>query len=423
MKVLIVGSGGREHALAWKIRQSPRVDTLFCAPGNAGTATLGTNLPIPAEDVEGLANFATREDIDLTVVGPEAPLVAGIVDVFRQRGLRIFGPTRQAAEIEGSKIYAKSLMQRFHIPTAQSALFSTPEEARAFLPRCTYPVVVKADGLAAGKGAIICRNEGEATEAIEQMMVKRIFGKAGERILIEEFLPGEEASVFALTDGTHLLPLPSAQDHKAVYDQDRGPNTGGMGAYSPAPLVERTGPEKIRQQILEPAVAALAQEGRPYTGVLYAGLMIQQQEPKVLEFNARFGDPEAQVLLVRLEDDLIPALEATIDGTLDQIRLRWRKEAAVCVVMASQGYPGPYEKGKEIQGLEAVAEMEDVVVFHAGTALREGKVVTSGGRVLGVTALGETIAAAIERAYTAVKQIWWEGVHYRTDIGQKALRG
>lgn len=421
MKILIVGSGGREHALAWKVRQSPLVDTLFCAPGNAGTAQIGMNVPIQAEDIEGLVDFAQREHIDLTIVGPEAPLVQGIVDTFQHRGLRIFGPTKQAAAIEGSKGYAKSLMQRYGIPTASSVEYKTPAEAKEYLQQCKFPVVVKADGLAAGKGVIICKDKAEAMRAVEQIMVERIFGKAGERILIEEFLMGQEASCFVLTDGRQLLPFPASQDHKAIYDQDQGPNTGGMGAYSPAPLVDDLLQERIQQHIMQPVIAALRQKGHPYTGILYAGLMIHQGEAKVLEFNARLGDPEAQVLLVRLRNDLVPVLEAAIEGTLERVQLEWRPEAAVCVVMAAQGYPGSYAKGKEIQGLEAVAEMEDVIVFHAGTALQGEKVVTSGGRVLGVTALGKTIAEAIDRAYAAVKKITWDGVYYRTDIGRKAL--
>jgi phosphoribosylamine--glycine ligase len=398
------------------------VDILFCAPGNAGTATLGSNVPIPAEDIEGLARFAQQEKIDLTVVGPEAPLVMGIVDTFHRRGLRIFGPTQQAAEIEGSKIYAKYLMKHVGIPTAKSGVFVTPDDAKIHLRKCPFPVVVKAEGLAAGKGVIICQSEAEAIQAVEQIMVARVFGNAGARILIEEFLPGQEASWFVLTDGTHSIPFPSSQDHKAIYDHDHGPNTGGMGAYSPAPIVDQTLEETIQQRIMQPALAALAQKGRPYTGVLFAGLMISQQEPKVLEFNARLGDPEAQVLLMRLQSDFIPALEAAIDGTLDQVQLAWREEAAVCVVMAAQGYPGPYDKGREIHGLAEVAALDNVVVFHAGTTQQGDKVVTSGGRVLGVTALGKTIAEARERAYAAVHLIRWDGVHFRTDIGQKALQ-
>jgi phosphoribosylamine--glycine ligase len=422
MKVLVIGSGGREHALVWKIAQSPRVKKIFCAPGNAGIAGLAECVPIPAGDLPALLEFARYQYVDLTVVGPEGPLAAGIVDLFEKEGFRIFGATRRAAEIEASKSFAKSLMLRHGIPTAKGRSFSDVAEATDYLRRTGVPVVIKADGLAAGKGVIVCRTEEEALAALELVMVKREFGAAGHQVLIEEFLSGEEASFLAFTDGKTVLPLPSSQDHKAIHDDDRGPNTGGMGAYSPAPVVDRLIHRRIMNEVMIPTVKAMAAEGRPYKGVLYAGMMIDGDRIKVLEFNGRFGDPEAQPLLMRVRSDIVPVMEAVIDGRLDQVALDIDRRAAVCVVMASKGYPGSYPKGLPITGLDAAGAMKDVAVFHAGTARKGSEVVTDGGRVLGVTAIGDTVETAIQTAYAAVGAIRWDGAYSRTDIGRKALR-
>ncbi len=421
MKVLVVGGGGREHALVWKIAQSPKVSKVFCAPGNAGISRQATLVPIEANDLEGLLDFTLKEKIDLTVVGPEEPLTRGIVDLFESKGLSIFGANRRAAELEGSKGFAKEMMKRYRIPTASYKIFDERGKAIDYVRQQGAPIVVKADGLAAGKGVILCRTVEEAVRAIDQMMVEKVFGAAGSRIVVEEYLVGEEASYIALTDGKAILPLASSQDHKAVFDGDEGPNTGGMGAYSPAPVVTEEVNQKIVERILRPIIQGMAEEGRPYKGVIYAGLMIHQGQPKVLEFNARFGDPETQPCLMRMKGDLVPLLEACIHGTLSQCRIEWDPRASVCVVMASKGYPGEYEKGKRIEGLEEVSRMEDVFIFHAGTAVIDHQVVTNGGRVLGVTGLGKNIPEAIERTYQAVQKISWDGVHYRKDIGRKAL--
>ncbi len=421
MKVLVVGGGGREHALVWKIAQSPSVRKLYCAPGNAGISQQATLVPIKANDLNGLLDFALKEKIDLTVVGPEEPLTRGIVDLFESKGLSIFGSSKKAAQIEGSKAFAKEMMSKYHIPTASYEIFSNPQEAMDYIRKKGAPIVVKADGLAAGKGVIICKTVEQALQSIEVIMVKKIFGEAGHRVVIEEYLTGEEASYIAFTDGKAILPLASSQDHKPIFDEDQGPNTGGMGAYSPAPVVTKEVNEKIIEKILKPIIYGMAEEGRPYKGVIYAGLMISNGEPRVLEFNARFGDPETQPALVRMKGDMVPILKACINGTLSQCEIEWDPRASVCVVMASKGYPGEYEKGKIIEGLGEVAQMKDIFVFHAGTALKEGQMVTQGGRVLGVTGLGKDIPEAIERTYQAVKKISWEGVHYRTDIGKKAL--
>ncbi|GAB4255990.1 MAG: phosphoribosylamine--glycine ligase [Deferrisomatales bacterium] len=421
MKVLVVGGGGREHALVWKIAQSPRVSKIFAAPGNAGTAELAENVPIGAEDVDGLAAFAAREGIDLTVVGPEAPLVLGIVDRFQERGLRIFGPTAAAARLEGSKAFSKRIMERYGVPTAAYREFADPEAARAYIRERGAPIVVKADGLAAGKGVTVARTVEEALAAVEAIMVGRTFGEAGRTVVVEECLEGEEASFLAFCDGRHVLPMASSQDHKPVFDGDRGPNTGGMGAYSPAPVLTAELFDEAVRTVVQPVVEGMAAEGTPYVGVLYAGLMVREGQIRVLEFNCRFGDPECQPIVMRMKGDLVPVLEACIEGRLDQVDLEWDPRAAVCVVMASEGYPGSYPKGVEIQGLEAAGALDDVVVFHAGTRRAGDKVVTSGGRVLGVTARGDGVAEAIERAYRAVGEIRWPGVHYRKDIGRKAL--
>lgn len=422
MKVLVVGGGGREHALVWKIAQSPKVKKVYCAPGNAGIAQLAECRAISAEDVNSLLELAEKERIDLTVVGPEVPLTLGIVDKFKARGLRIFGPEQKAAEIEGSKAFAKFLMKKYGIPAADFQVFADFSAAWEHVQEANYPLVIKADGLAAGKGVIICLNREEAKAALTQIMLKKSFGEAGKKVVVEEYLSGEEASFLAFTDGERILPLPSAQDHKPIYDGDRGPNTGGMGAYSPAPVVTEAVHEQVLEEIMIPAIRGLAAEGRKYQGVLYAGLMIKDERAKVLEFNARFGDPETQPLLLRMKSDIVPVLAAVVDGHLDHVEVEWDRRAAVCVVMASRGYPGDYEKGKIISGLEEAAKIPNTYIFHAGTALKEGKIVTNGGRVLGVSALGNNIAEAIKQAYEAVEKISWEGVHYRKDIGLKALR-
>ncbi len=423
MKVLVVGNGGREHALAWKLKHSSRIKKIFCAPGNPGTAGLGENVPIKADDIEGLKRFALSEGIDFTVVGPELPLTLGIVDLFMDAGLKIFGPMKRAAELEGSKVFCKELMKKYGIPTAGFRVFDDIEDARGYVESRTPPLVVKADGLAAGKGAIVCRTRDEAFKALSLIMEERAFGDAGKRVVIEDFLEGEEASFICITDGTNVIPLATSQDHKAVYDGDCGPNTGGMGAYSPAPIVTEDLEREILDTIMIPTVRAMEREGRPYRGVLYAGLMIKDGRPMVLEFNCRFGDPEAQPILVRLKDDIFEVLLKASEGSIEGVELNWDDRAALCVVMASKGYPGTYEKGKEIHGLEEVSNMEDVVVFHAGTAIKDGKIVTAGGRVLGVTGLGKDIKEAMERTYRAVEKISWEGVYYRKDIGMKALKG
>ena len=422
MKVLVVGSGGREHALVWKIAQSSKVRKVYCAPGNAGIARLAECLSISAEDVQALTDWAEKERIDLTVVGPEAPLTMGIVDVFRHRGLRVFGPTQKAAEIEGSKAFTKDLMKKCGIPTGDSETFEEHAAAVHYVKGQGAPLVVKADGLAAGKGVIICRTLEDALSALDLIMVRKAFGAAGGKVVVEEFLEGEEASFLAFTDGETVLPLPTSQDHKAIYDNDQGPNTGGMGAYSPAPVVSEKVHREAMEKVMIPTVRGMAREGRKYRGVLYAGLMIKDEKVKVLEFNARFGDPEAQPLLMRMKGDLVPILEATIDGTLSGRKIELEDRSSVCVVMASGGYPGSYQKGKVISGLEEAAKVRDAFVFHAGTVLKEGKVVTNGGRVLGVTALGNGIQEAIGKVYEAVAKISWEGAYYRRDIGQKALK-
>lgn len=425
MKILVIGSGGREHALVWKISQSRRVKKIFCAPGNAGIADLATCVPIEAVEIEKLIQFVKTEAINLTVVGPEAPLSLGIVDIFQKKGFKIFGATRKAAEIEYSKSFAKSLMNQYGIPTAESKSFTRHEKAEAYIRKADFPVVVKADGLAAGKGVLICQTVDEALDALKLIMLDMAFGEAGKKVIVEEFLIGEEASFLAFTDGKTVLALPSSQDHKAVFDNDEGPNTGGMGAYSPAPVVDEYLHRRIMEEVMIPTVNAMATEGCPYKGVLYAGLMIDNDKIKVLEFNARFGDPEAQPLLIRLKNDIVDIMEAIIDGRLDKCRLDIDERASVCVVMASGGYPGAYSKGIPIFGLEDVRKLKNVIVFHAGTSFANGtlgSVVTNGGRVLGVTALGDSVKEAIATAYHAVSKITWEGVQYRRDIGQKALR-
>ena len=423
MNVLIVGGGGREHALAWKIAGSPNADRVFVAPGNAGTAEDAENLDIAESDFPALIEFAKQNKVELTVVGPEAPLAAGIVDAFEDEKLRVFGPRKGAAELEASKVFCKDLLRSADVPSGDYHTFADAASAAKYLEdREDVPMVVKADGLAAGKGVIVCDGREGAIEAVRRIGEEKEFGAAGNRILIEERLNGEEASVLAITDGQTLLTLQPAQDHKPAYDGDTGPNTGGMGAYCPAPLVDDERLHWVEEHVLVPTVHAMKRARRPFRGVLYAGLMMTYQGPKVLEYNVRFGDPECQPLLMRLNTDLVEVLSAAADGRLDQIgALEWDPRPSVCVVMASEGYPGSYEKGRPIRGLDEAAKLPDVKVFHAGTALSAGKVVTAGGRVLGVTALGDTIAQAKLQAYTAVKCIRWDGAWCRKDISDKAL--
>ena len=423
MKILVVGSGGREHALCWKIRQSPHARELFCAPGNAGIADVADCVPIAADDVAGLCAFASERKIDLTVVGPELPLTLGLVDRLEASGLRAFGPRRDGARIEGSKAFTKHLLDDCGVTTAAFGVFSEVEAARAFVRRTGAPIVVKADGLAAGKGVTVCQSEAEAFAAIDQSLRERTFGEAGASVVVEEFLEGEEASFLALTDGDAVVPLASSQDHKRVLDGDRGPNTGGMGAYSPAPVVTAELHERVMLDVMRPVVEGLRRRGIRYQGVLYAGLMIHQGEPKVLEFNARFGDPECQALLVRLESDIVELMTAVAEGRLAGSSVRWDARASVCVVLAAEGYPGTVAKGDEIHGLEKLRDWRAGVAFHAGTERRDGTIVTSGGRVLGVTALGATLEAAIGEAYAAIDEIHWRGMQFRRDIGARALGG
>lgn len=428
MNVLVVGGGGREHALAWKIGQSPRVNQVFVAPGNAGTSLDATNVPIQATDIDGLIEFAKQNAIDLTVVGPEAPLVAGLVDRMQDQGLRVFGPTQAAAELEGSKVFCKNLLRSADIPTADYQTFRSADEAARYIkdrysePNDHVPVVVKADGLAAGKGVIVCQTRSEALEAIDRIAHQREFGEAGAELIIEERLTGQEASVLAITDGETIVTLPAAQDHKPAHDGDTGPNTGGMGAYCPTPIVDDELMAKVESDVLVPIVHAMKRSRRPFKGVLYAGLMLTPAGPKVLEFNVRFGDPECQPLLMRLKTDIVDIIEATVEGRLGEIAdLEWDDRPSLCVVMASEGYPSSYEKGRAISGLDAADALPDVKVFHAGTDTVQGEVVNSGGRVLGVTAIGDTISKAKLQAYTAVKEIRWQGAWCRKDISDKAL--
>jgi len=420
MKILVLGSGGREHALVWKLQQSPRVNALYCAPGNAGTAQLATNVPIKITEQQKLVEFALREGIDLTVVGPDDALAAGIVDLFQKHGLRIFGPTQSAARLESSKVFAKEFMQRHGIPTAKSGSFADSSEAQRFCQKARHPLVVKADGLALGKGVIIARNSWESGLAVHEIMDARKFGDAGNQVLIEEFLEGEECSIHALVDGKDYLLFPAAQDHKRALDGDQGLNTGGMGTFSPpSKLLTPELEERVRREVLDPFIAGLQKDGLDFRGMLFPGLMVTADGPKVLEFNCRFGDPETQVLLTRLDSDLVEMLEATIDGRLAGVRAIWKPEPAVCVVMASGGYPGSYASGKAITGLEN--SPEGVTVFHAGTRQENGQVVTAGGRVLGVTALAGDLVAARQRAYAAVEGIQFEGRQFRRDIAVKGL--
>jgi phosphoribosylamine--glycine ligase len=424
MKILVVGGGGREHALCWKIRQSPHVGELYCAPGNGGIVEVARCVALAADDVEGICRFAAQNAIDLTVVGPELPLTLGLADALERRGLRAFGPQAAGARLEGSKAFTKRLLEECGVPTAGFGVFSEVAPARDFVRRIGRGdgrVVVKADGLAAGKGVSVCSSEAEAFAAIDQSLRERAFGAAGSSVVVEEFLEGEEASFLALTDGETVIALESCQDHKRIFDGDRGPNTGGMGAYSPAPVVTRQIHDRVLSDVIDPVVAGLRARGIRYQGVLYAGLMIHEGEPRVLEFNARFGDPECQTLLVRLKSDLVETMTAVAERKLAGHRLRWDPRPSVCVVLAAEGYPGEIAKGDEIRGLEALQEWSDGVVFHAGTARQHGRMVTAGGRVLGVSAVGETLSQAIANAYGAVDKIRWRGMQYRRDIGARAL--
>ncbi len=428
MKVLIVGNGGREHALAWKVAQSPRVDQVFVAPGNAGTALDAENVDIAVTDFARLIKFAKGNGIGLTVVGPEVPLAGGIVDAFAKENLRVFGPSKAAAQLEGSKVFCKNILHGADVPTAEYQVFRNAENAERFITDRypsedqDVPVVIKADGLAAGKGAIVCFKRRDALKAIDRIARQREFGAAGDLIVIEERLDGQEASVLAITDGRTIVTLPPAQDHKPAFDGDKGPNTGGMGAYCPTPIITDQTLRWVEEHVLVPTIHAMKRSRQPFSGVLYAGLIMTNQGPKVLEYNVRFGDPECQPLLMRLKSDLVDMIEATIDGRLDQIEpLVWDERPAVCVVMASEGYPGDFERGKPIRGLDDAAKVPDVKVFHSGTATSDGQVITNGGRVLSVTALGNTISAAKLQAYKAIKFIRWDGAWCRKDISDKAL--
>jgi phosphoribosylamine--glycine ligase len=417
MNVLVIGGGGREHALAWKLRQSPRVKHVFIAPGNAGTAQVGRNVEVKLSELDQLLNFARRESIDLTVVGPDDVLAAGIVDLFENAGLRIFGPCKEAVQLESSKSFAKRFMVRHGIPTARFGEFESSQDAKAALDEFGFPLAVKADGLALGKGVIIAHDRTEAEAAINDIIERRRFGDAGRKVVIEEFLSGAECSVHALVDGRSYLLFPTAQDHKQLYEGNRGPNTGGMGAFSPSQRLDAALLQEIREKVLEPFIRGIQKDHLRYRGLLFPGLMLTKDGPRVLEFNCRFGDPETQVLLPRLKTDIVDLLEATITEQLDAVTAQWDTRSAVCIVMASGGYPGKYKIGKTIVGLEHIDQMVDVIVFHAGTQLRENRILTSGGRVLGVTAVGDTLLAAKRRAYDAVDKIEFDGSYFRRDIG------
>ncbi|MBR9938325.1 phosphoribosylamine--glycine ligase [Oscillospiraceae bacterium Marseille-Q3528] len=417
MNILIVGSGGRENALAWKAAQSPKADKIYCAPGNAGIARYAECVDIPAMEFDRLAAFAKEKSIDLTIVGMDDPLVGGIVDVFEAQGLRVFGPRKNAAILEGSKAFSKDLMKKYHIPTAAYENFDDPEKALAYLQTAKYPIVLKADGLALGKGVLICNTKEEAEAGVKEIMQDKKFGSAGNRMVIEEFMTGREVSVLSFVDGKTIRTMTSAQDHKRAQDGDRGLNTGGMGTFSPSPFYTDAVDHFCRQYIYQPTVDAMAAEGRPFQGIIFFGLMLTPEGPRVLEYNARFGDPEAQVVLPRMKNDMIEVMEACVDGTLDQIELEFEDNAAVCVVLASDGYPVSYQKGFEIHGLEKIQDKDGFFVFHAGTKFQDGKIVTNGGRVLGVTATGKTLQEARANAYEATGWIDFENKYMRNDIG------
>ena len=423
MKVLVVGNGGREHALAWKIRQSPLVEEIYCAPGNAGITAVADCVPIDVSNIVEIADFAQTIKADLTVVGPELPMVLGVGDEFQRRGLPIVCPTRAAAELEGSKAFAREFMDRHQIPSPRHEICDSAERASAVVDeaRFGFPVVVKADGLAAGKGTIVAKDAAAAQAAVDLIMTERKFGSAGAKLVIEEFLSGEEVSFLVFSDGAKVVPMVSVQDHKQLLDDDQGPNTGGMGTVSPATNLSMDAHKQIMQEIVLPTIKGMADEGRRYQGILYAGLMITPDGPRVLEYNTRFGDPEAQVILARMRSDLVPVLQGVADGQLGDVKIEWAKDAAVCVVLASKGYPDEVETGRAVEGLDAVAGAPDTIVFHAATASKDGRVVTVGGRVLGITALGPNLETAIERAYEGVSKVSFEGMNHRTDIGRKAL--
>ena len=420
MKVLVVGSGGREHALCWKIAQRPDTE-VYVAPGNIGMVDVATLVNIKVDDIAGLVDFAKAEGIDLTVVGPELPLTLGIVDAFQEAGLACFGPNKAAAKLEGSKAFSKELMKKYGIPTAAFDTFTDVDKAKAFVDEIGVPCVVKADGLAAGKGVIICMTREEADKAIEDMLTDHAFGDASATIVIEEYMVGPEVSVLAFADGKSVLPMVSAQDHKRIFDGDKGPNPGGMGAYSPAPVYTEALSAEVNKTIIEPTIAAMAAEGTPFTGILYTGLMLTEKGPRVLEYNVRFGDPETQPIMVRMKSDIVALFQACVDGKLDEATLEWHDEAAVCVIMASGGYPASSEKGVPIHGLDDIAA-EEAIVFHSGTAEKDGEIVTNGGRVLGVTAKDATIKGAIDKAYAAVEKINFDHMQFRRDIGARALQ-
>ena len=420
MQVLVIGSGGREHALAWKAAQSASVEKVYCVPGNPGIAQIAECVPMDISDNDALVAFALENKIDLTIVGPEVPLANGVVDAFRAKGLAIFGPTQAAAQIEGSKSFAKDLMKKYGIPTAAFEVFTDAEAAKAYIVEQGAPIVIKADGLAAGKGVVVAMTLDEALEAVDMMMCDQAFGSAGCQVVVEEFLTGEEASILTFCDGTTIVPMISSQDHKRAYDNDEGPNTGGMGTYAPAPVVTADVLARVQKEILEPTVAAMKAEEMPYTGCLYAGLMITENGPKVIEFNARFGDPETQVVLPLLDSDMAEVMMACVNGNLADLDIQWKDGAAVCVVMAAGGYPQGYRKGDVISGLDKAAEL-GATVFHAGTAAKDGNIVTNGGRVLGVTAIGTDIRKAVDNAYEAVRSIHFDDVHYRNDIAYRAI--
>jgi phosphoribosylamine--glycine ligase len=421
MKVLVIGSGGREATLVWKLSQSPQVDKIYAAPGNGGISKYAECVNIKADAIDELVTFVKSNEIDITLVGPEAPLTKGIVDVFEENGLKIFGPTKKAAEIEGSKVFAKELMKKYKIPTADFESFSDAQAALDYLHEHGAPIVVKADGLAAGKGVIPCTDSETAEHAIKEIMQDKRFGTAGDKVVLEEYLEGEEVSILAFTDGENILPLVSSQDHKRIFDDDKGPNTGGMGAYSPAPIYTPELDRQVFDEVLARTVQAMNREGRTYKGILYAGLMLTDNGPKVIEFNCRFGDPELQAVLPRLNTDIMVPINAVLSGTLNEISLDWRMDSAVCVVMASEGYPGKYETGKQISGLENFEGSENVLIFHAGTKRTDNQFLTTGGRVLGVTSFGSDIKSAIENSYAAVNKINFENAYFRKDIGHRAL--
>lgn len=426
MNILVVGRGGREHTIVWALSKSSKVDKLFCAPGNGGIAELAECVPISEQEYDRLADFAEEHRIDLVIIGPDDPLSDGIVDHLESRQLKVYGPRKQAAIIEGSKVFTKNLLKKYNIPTAAYESFEQYEDALAYLQRQSLPIVIKADGLAAGKGVIIAQTMAEAEQALRDIMVDKVFGNSGDRVVIEEFLQGQEMSILSFVDGETVRPMLPAQDHKQIYDGDQGPNTGGMGTYSPVPHIPQNQIDRAIEEIIRPTARAMVQEGRPFRGVLFAGLMMTADGPKTIEFNARFGDPEAQVVLPLLETDLLDIILASMEGTLDQVEIKWSDRAAVCVILASGGYPGSYAKGLPIGGTgeaprRAGYEADTAIVFHAGTSLRDGVLVTNGGRVLGVTGIGQNIASAREIAYKVADQITFEGKYHRTDIAQKAL--